>query len=162
MTNNILPFVKTLHITWTHGRMIKLDSPISPYSAGDIGQMVEHSSKCPWPQNNKKLNSPICHLALSQSTYDHLTALPLWVVAFLSWLISKKLGMKVGLHDLPPNMQILSDALSLIIEKILFQYFPHLGPLTSMCERGRELSNPAAFSEGLVSRSVWEPFPLSL
>ena len=75
MRNIILPFVKTLHITWTHGRMIKLDSPISPYSAGDIGQMVEHSSKCPWPQNNKKLNSPICHLALSQSTYDHLTAL---------------------------------------------------------------------------------------
>ena len=47
MRNIILPFVKTLHITWTNGRMIKLDSPISPYSAGDIGQMVEHSSKCP-------------------------------------------------------------------------------------------------------------------
>ena len=35
----------------------------------------------------------------------------------------------------PPIVQILINGLSLIIEKMLFQYFPHVGPLRSMWER---------------------------
>ena len=37
-------------------------------------------------------------------------------------------------------MQLLSNGLSLIIKKMSFQYFPHVGPLRSMCGRGERVN----------------------
>ena len=65
----------------------------------------------------------------------------------------KVLEWKLGGMTFPPIMQILSNGLWLI-EKMFFQYFPHMGPLISMCVRPslRPVMTPSSSSSSTCTQ----------
>ena len=68
-----LPFVSSLHMNVTNGRMKELHSTTWPNYQADIGQMGDYSTKCHTPEDvKKKLFShlSVCTLPFDSLPYD--------------------------------------------------------------------------------------------
>ena len=70
-----LPFVSSLHMNVTNGRMKELHSTTWPNYQADIEQIGDYSTKCHIPEDVKKMYSPIRQYTLSHLTVYHMTAL---------------------------------------------------------------------------------------